>query len=75
VREMEATPLHYWRLVRNLELVRGSDVVTGEEQFVDADGNLYMHGELVGRKRPSRPGWAAWGLEAAGRPWSPPPAR
>jgi hypothetical protein len=33
---------------------------------VDEQGNVFMHGELVGRKEPNRPGWAAWGLEAAG---------
>ncbi len=60
-----------------------SQVVTAEAQFVDVEGNVYMGGptggldpadrRLVGRTTPHRPGWAAWGLEAAGPPPPPPP--
>lgn len=59
-----------------------SQVVTAEAQFVDEDGNVYMGGAngglgsgatLVRHTEPHRLGWAGWGLEAAGPPWSPPP--
>ena len=75
VREIEATRLRYWRLTAELQTARGREVMSGEAQFVDEAGRVYMHGEQVGRTTPHRPGWAAWGLEAAGAPWSPPPER
>ncbi len=73
VRELEATRLRYWRLVDELRRARGQDPTTGEAQWVDVDGNVYMHGELVGRTTSKRPRWASWGLEAAGAPFAPPP--
>jgi hypothetical protein len=52
-------------------------------QVVDTDGNvfannadpkaLYGCGQWVGQIKPSQPGFVAWGLEAAGPPFSPPP--
>ena len=59
-----------------------SHVVTLEAQLVDEDGNVFMHAEEgdelrprkhVGTITPHRPGWSAWGLEAAGPPFSAPP--
>lgn len=76
-REIEAARLHYWSLIAEKAIALGVEpvqVVTGESQFVDAEGNVFMHGSRVGRIEPHRRGWAAWGLEAAGPPWSPPPA-
>jgi hypothetical protein len=75
-RAIEAARLHYWELVRRKAEALGaslSQVLTGEAQFVDADGRVFLHGTQVGEVTPSRPGWAAWGLEAAPAPFSPPP--
>jgi hypothetical protein len=79
-REIEAARLYYWRLVAEAALSRGvpvSRIVTEQAHYVDADGNVYQGfpgaGRLVGRTTPSQPGWAAWGSEAAGPPWDPPP--
>ena len=76
-RDIEVTRLRYWALIDEKAIALGaseSQVVTDESQHVDQDGNVYMHGRLVAHTEPDRPGWAAWGLEAAGAPWSPPPA-
>jgi len=54
------------------EIALGKEVMSRESQFVDADGNVFMYGQLVGRSEPVRPGWNAWGLEAAPAPWCPP---
>lgn len=81
-REIEAARLHYWTLIREKALADGvpeSQIVTSQAQYVDEHGNVYTGwgpgrgGRLIGRTTPHRPGWAAWGLEAAGPPWSPPP--
>ena len=50
-----------------------SQVLTGEAQLVNEAGEVFMHGRQVGTTTPHRPGWAAWGLEAAGAPFNPPP--
>lgn len=74
-REIEAARRYYWTLIRRKAEAAGetlSQVLTDEAQFVDADGNVRMHGAIVGTATPRRAGWAAWGLEAAGRPFSPP---
>jgi len=82
-RAIEAARLHYWSLVREKALARGvpqSQVVTDEAHFITEDGDVWTGwgpgsgGRLVGHTEPHRPGWAAWGLEAAGPPWSAPPA-
>lgn len=76
-REIEEARLAYWALIERRALARGvnvSQVVTEQAQHVDADGNVHIGGLLAGRTTPDRPGWAAWGLEAAGPPWSPPPS-
>jgi hypothetical protein len=76
-REVEAARRHYWALVRRAAEARGvelSQVVTEQAQSVDERGNVYMGGRLVGHVEPHRPGWSAWGLEAAGPPFSPPPS-
>lgn len=82
--EIEEARLTYWRLIKQRALARGVDVsqvVTGEAQYVDGDGNVRMGagpdgvgGRHAGHTTPHRPGWAGWGLEAAGAPWSPPPS-
>lgn len=84
-REIEEARKQYWDAVRRKAEANGlhlSQVLTAEAQFVDEDGNVYMGGDtiggvggsrrLVGRTEPIRSGWAAWGLEAAGAPFSPP---
>ena len=79
-REIDEARAHYWALVRKYAEARGlnlSQVVTEQAQFVDADGNVRIGamgnlGPVIGRTTPHRPGWAAWGLETAGPPFSPP---
>lgn len=75
-REIEKSRLHYWMLIREKAIALGvepSQIVTDEAQLVDTEGNVFMHGEHVGRTDPHRSGWGGWGLEVAGPPWSPPP--
>lgn len=75
-REIEAARLHYWSLVRLKAVVGGaseSQVLTGEAQFVDVEGTVFIGDKLVGHTTPHREGWAAWGLEAAPAPFRPPP--
>lgn len=74
----------YWSLVRQLAQAKGiseSAVNTSLAQYVTEDGDVYMGGaaggmgegaRLAGHAHPVRPGWSAWGLEAAGPPFSPP---
>lgn len=84
-REIDEARKLYWSLIRRkaeAEGVSKSQVVTAQAQFVGENGNVYMGGgamggmsegrRLVGRATANRPGWAAWGLEAAGPPFSPP---
>ena len=83
--EIEAARLHYWDLIRRKAESKGCDmshVLTLEAQLVDEDGNVFMHAEQGDGLRPRkhvgtitthRPGWSAWGLEAAGPPFIPPP--
>jgi hypothetical protein len=73
-REIEATRRRYWQLVAQLNAHDGDQAVTNLSQLVTENGDVYMHGKLVGQTTPHRPGWAAWGLEAAGPPFMPPPA-
>lgn len=84
-RAVEAARRAYWSAVAEKAKADGvsmSRVVTAQAQFVDAAGNVFVGGPTgglgpgarhVGHTRPVRPGWASWGLEAAGAPWSPPP--
>jgi hypothetical protein len=84
-REIEVARRYYWALVRLAAESRGvgmSQILTEQSQTVDAQGNVFMGGRmggmgpgarLVGHTTPARPGWTAWGLEAAGPPFSPPP--
>ena len=85
-REIAAARLAYWSAIRRKaesEGVTKSQVVTAQAQFVGENGDVYMGGgamggmgegrRLVGRSTANRPGWAAWGLEAAGPPFSAPP--
>ncbi|MDQ6875797.1 MAG: hypothetical protein M3042_12140 [Actinomycetota bacterium] len=77
-REIEAARLHYWALIRQQAEARGmSHVETAQARFVAANGDVRIgfDGPVVGRTTPFRRGWAAWGLEAAGPPFCPPPGR
>jgi hypothetical protein len=81
-RQIEEARLLYWRLVAEKARGQGrslSLVVTDESQLVNERGDVIMHGRVVGQSEPHRPGggaaWNAWGVEAAGPPWSPPPSR
>jgi hypothetical protein len=82
--ELAASRRRYWELVREKAMALGvaqSQVVTAQAQLVTESGDVYMGGPvgglgadavLVGRTKPHRPGWSAWGSEAAGPPWSTP---
>jgi hypothetical protein len=68
-RELEEARLRYWELFRRLAVATGeTNMGALESQFVDEDGNVFMHGRQVGKTQPHRPGWAGWGLEAGGPP-------
>ena len=85
--EIEKVRRDYWALVRQQAEATGqsqSQILTAQSQFVDGEGNVYMGGDspmggmgknrqLVGQIKSGRPGWSAWGLEAAGPPFEPPP--
>lgn len=81
-REIEAARLRYWCLLAEKARAQGIDIsgaLTQVAVYVDIDGNVYegfpgQSGRYLGRTTPHRPGWAAWGLEAAAPPWRPPPA-
>jgi hypothetical protein len=83
VREIESTRRRYWQLVGQLQAHRGEGVLTSLCQVVDTDGNVWANngdqnalfgcGEWVGRIKPRDEGFTAWGLEAAGAPFIPPP--
>ena len=71
--EIEAARLHYWVLIRRKAEALGlseGEILTHEAQTVDTEGRVFMFGRQVGTTEPHRPGWMAWGLEAAGPPWS-----
>ncbi len=84
--DIEQHRKRYWEAVRGKAEATGrstSQIMTAESQFIDEAGNVYMGGKfpmggvgkgrvLVGRVEPV-PGWSQWGLEAAGRPYMPPP--
>ena len=75
LRQLEEAKRHYWGLVRRYAEALGepeSRVLELESQFVDEAGNVWIRGEFAGHGRPPARGDAAWGLEAAGPPWSPP---
>lgn len=75
LRQIGEAKRHYWGLVRRYAEALGtteSQVLTGEAQFVDEAGNVYIRDEFAGHTAPAASGGAAWGLEAAGPPWSPP---
>jgi hypothetical protein len=74
-RRIDEAKALYWSLIREKAEATGqgvSQVVTDEAQLVDTAGNVFVRGKRVGVKTPHRPGWGAWGLEAAGPPYSPP---
>ena len=70
------------RLIERRARARGverSQVLTGQAQYVDLEGTVWLGarpdgkgGRYAGHITPARSGWAGWGLEAAGPPWSPP---
>jgi hypothetical protein len=72
----------YWDLIRQKAEATGrsqAEVITDESVTV-IDGSVYrglVHPDdpdkqLLGRTMAGRPGWAGWGLEAAGPPFNPP---
>ena len=72
--EIEKAKRANWVAVRRYAEALGvpdSEVLTGEAQFVDEAGNVWIRGQLAGHKEPDRDR-AVHGLEAAGPPWSPP---
>ncbi len=71
-REIEATRRRYWQLVAQLR-AHDPATITKLARFVDEQGNVFRDGVCVGKTAPVRPGWAGWGLEAAGPPFCPPP--
>jgi len=81
-RRIEATRLEYWKLIAEKAAALGrhrSNILTGESQYVDEAGNVFVGGVLggggwrfAGRIEAGWAGWTAWGLEAAGPPWAPP---
>ena len=82
-REIDKARVRYWKLVYEWAVARDVDVsqiLTDQAVYVDADGNVFRgfpgsNGDFLGRINPNHPGWASWGLEAAGSPFNPPPER
>jgi Bacteriophage Lambda NinG protein len=75
-REIEATRRRYWELLQERAIAQQrGQVLSDEAQFVDEEGKVFMHGEMVGRTKPIRPGWSSWGAEAGGAPWAVPPGK
>ena len=77
-RQVEAARLQYWKLAGEYAVATGCEAAD-DVQYVDMDGKVYIGrrynvgGRYVGWVPSNRPGWATWGLEAAGPPFSPPP--
>lgn len=75
-RRIDEARREYWALVRLKAEALGApelQVVTEQAVTVTVDGSVFLRGKHVGTKTPSRAGWAAWGLEAGGPPFDPPP--
>ncbi|MER9967549.1 hypothetical protein [Mesorhizobium sp. M0060] len=80
---IEAARLDYWALIAMKARATGrheGEVLTDEAVYVDGGGNVFRcgrnmgpNGRWAGKVKPSRPGWDAWGVEAAGPPHNPPP--
>jgi len=73
--EIDRARHRYWALIAIKAHTLGIgrvEVLSGESQWVDEAGNVFMRGVLVGHVTPARPGWTSWGLEAAGPPYAPP---
>jgi hypothetical protein len=74
-RQIEETKALYWQLVQQYAEARGismAGVNSEMAQTVTADGEIWIRGKLAGWCKPHRPGWTAWGLEAAPPPFMPP---
>jgi hypothetical protein len=76
LQKIDACRRLYWELVLELGATLGlgqSEVMSNYlSQYVDEEGYVYQRGEPIGKIIKSRPGWASWGLEAAGPPFCPP---
>ena len=77
--QIEEARHRYWALIQMKAEATGgnrSRIVTDEAQLVDEEGNVFMKGKHVGKVKPDphREGWSMWGIEAAGPPFSAPPA-
>lgn len=71
LRQIDEARRHYWACVRRYAEAFGRQ--PDEAQLVDAEGQVFIRGELVGHAHfQDRPGWSTWGNENAGPPWSPP---
>jgi hypothetical protein len=74
-RRIDDTRRLYWELVQQYAEAVGvsmTDVCTELSPTVTSNGEVYIRGEHVGWAKPQRPGWTAWGLEAAPPPFLPP---
>ena len=68
-REIEATRLHYWQLIERKAHALGvsvGEVLVDESQSVDDQGQVEIHGRLVGKIRPYPRGSATEAVKTAG---------
>jgi len=74
-RRIDETRSLYWQLVQQYAEARGIRPAVANTEMsptVTADGEVWINGRMVGWAKPQRPGWSAWGLEAAPPPFMPP---
>jgi hypothetical protein len=74
-RRIDEAKALYWQLVQQYAEARGIHLAAANTEMsptVTDKGEVYIRGELVGWCKPHRPGWTAWGLEAAPPPFLPP---
>jgi hypothetical protein len=74
-RRIDETRALYWRLVQEYAEARGirpSGASSAPAATVNADGEVWIDGRMVGWAKPQRPGWTTWGNEAAPPPFLPP---
>lgn len=74
-RLIDETRSLYWKLVQQYAEARGirpESVLTELSPTVTDGGEVYVGGKFAGWAEPRRPGWSAWGLEAAPPPFLPP---
>lgn len=74
-RQIDETRSLYWQLIQQYAEAKGvhwQHVLTELSPTVTEDGEVYIRGEFRGWCKPQRPGWNAWGLEAAPPPFQVP---